>query len=102
MFKSDEWDDQKLEVQEIILRHFLKRIIVNKPHTWGISVFFTQLINNDDLNLLDLPFVQNVPEIELILQQLVKYSKKYTNCEQDNESLTLDGKQPPCNPTHKG
>ena len=95
MFKSDEWNDQKLEVQEIILRNFLKRIIVNKPHTWGVSVFFTQLINSSDIHLLDLPFVQSVPEIKLILQQLVKYSKKYTNCEQDDKSSTVDRRQTP-------
>ena len=95
MFKSDEWNDQKLEIQEIILRNFLKRIIVNKPHTWGVSVFFTQLINNNDINLLDLPFVQSVPEIKLILQQLVKYSKKYTTSEQDDQSATINRRQTP-------
>lgn len=95
MFKSDEWNDQKLEVREIILRNFLKRIIVNKPHTWGVSVFFTQLINNNDISLLDLPFVQSVPEIKLILQQLVKYSKKYTTSEQDDQSATINRRQTP-------
>lgn len=70
MFVSEEWGEQKSEIQEIILRNILERIIVNKPHTWGVTVFFTQLLHFKDIDLLELPFIKNVPEISNIIKIL--------------------------------
>lgn len=74
MFSSEDWGEQLIDVQEIILRNLLERIIVNKPHAWGVSVLFSQFIRDKKTNLLELPFVKNLPEIENILAPLYKHT----------------------------
>ncbi|CCD26596.1 CCR4-NOT core subunit CDC39 NDAI_0I00270 [Naumovozyma dairenensis CBS 421] len=73
MFTSEGWSDEKSTVQEIILRSIIERILVNKPHPWGLSVIFTQLLRSDKVKLLELDFIKRVPEIENIIKQLVKH-----------------------------
>lgn len=87
MFVSEEWGDQLLEVQEIILRNLLERIIVNRPHTWGISVIFTQLITSKEINLLDLPFVKNLPEVRNLLSPLYRHTSTGNSIDNSNHQL---------------
>lgn len=85
MFLSDDWGEQRSEVQEIILRNLLERIIVNRPHAWGVSVLFSQLLRAKDVNLLELPFVKKFSEINIILTQLHKHlSVESENSQQQN------------------
>lgn len=89
MFVSEEWGEQLLGVQEIILRNLLERIIVNKPHAWGVSVVFTQLITSKEINLLELPFVKNLPEIANLLSPLYRHtSASQNNEDSDNQLLS--------------
>ena len=74
MFNSKSFGDNLLEIQEIMLRCILERIIVNKPHPWGITVMFCQLIRQQGKKLLELPFIQAIPEIEKIFQILLKHT----------------------------
>ena len=74
MFTSEEFGDQLAEVQEIVLRCLLERVMANKPHPWGITVLFVQLLSSTEIDLLDLDFVKRVPEIHLIFRQLKKYT----------------------------
>lgn len=74
MFNSKSFGDSLLEIQEIMLRCILERIIVNKPHPWGITVMFCQLIRQQGKKLLELPFIQAIPEVEKIFQVLLKYT----------------------------
>lgn len=74
MFNSKSFGESLLEIQEIMLRCILERIIVNKPHPWGITVMFCQLIRQQGNKLLELPFIQAIPEIEKIFQVLLKYT----------------------------
>ncbi|CCF60324.1 hypothetical protein KAFR_0J02600 [Kazachstania africana CBS 2517] len=76
MFTSKEFGSNISEIQEIMLRCLLERVIVNKPHTWGIIVFFTQLLQNKEVNILELDFIKNIPEIENILEQSVKHTSR--------------------------
>ncbi|CCK72050.1 CCR4-NOT core subunit CDC39 KNAG_0I02650 [Huiozyma naganishii CBS 8797] len=76
MFTSKDFGDQIAEVQELILRCILERIIVNKPHPWGVSILTTQLLNQDEVNLLELEFIKTVPEIEKMLTLMLKHTKQ--------------------------
>ena len=51
--------NMQLEIQELITRVLLERIIANKPHPWGLSIVFIELIKNDDLKFFQIPFVKN-------------------------------------------
>ncbi|AGO10565.1 AaceriABR112Cp [[Ashbya] aceris (nom. inval.)] len=73
MFTSDQWGDQTLEVQEIIIRSLLERIITSKPHCWGVVFTFVGLLRMDDIKLQELPFIKDTPEMKLIFQNLSKY-----------------------------
>ena len=79
MFVTEAWEEQRTEVQEIILRSLLERVIVHNPHTWGVSVLFTQLLNSDEVNLLELDFINNIPEIKHMFVQLTKHTNKLTD-----------------------
>lgn len=76
MFTSNEWGDNKAEIQEIIIRTLLERIITNKPHCWGVIVTFTDLLRLNDESLADLSFIKDIPEVELIVRNLSKYIVK--------------------------
>ncbi|GCE98075.1 CCR4-NOT core subunit cdc39 [Zygosaccharomyces mellis] len=90
MFVSENWGGQRSEVQEIILRALLERIIVNRPHAWGVSVLFSQLLRGKDVNLLELPFVKKFPEINVILSQLHKHlSLESKSSQQENGTTEL-------------
>lgn len=61
----------KLVVQEIITRVLLERRISNKPHPWGLTILFTELVKNADYGFFDLPFVQDsIEEIKNIFNVL--------------------------------
>lgn len=61
----------KLAVQEIITRVLLERRIVNKPHPWGLTILFTELVKNESYGLFELPFVKNsIDEINAIFDTL--------------------------------
>ncbi|KAL3238319.1 CCR4-NOT core subunit CDC39 [Nakaseomyces bracarensis] len=75
MFTSTKWGEQLDVVQEIILRALLERLVVNRPHAWGVTVMMRTLVNHKDINLLELNCVKKIPEIELIFRQVVKHSE---------------------------
>ncbi|RCK57380.1 General negative regulator of transcription subunit 1 [Candida viswanathii] len=61
----------KLVVQEIITRVLLERRISNKPHPWGLTILFTELVKNGDYGFFDLPFVEDsIEEIKNIFNVL--------------------------------
>lgn len=65
-------NDTKLAVQEIITRVLIERHMVNKPHQWGLTILFTELIRNGSYNFFQLPFVKQAPqEIKVIFDALL-------------------------------
>lgn len=75
MFQSDQWpDDQLSTIQEIILRSLLERIIVNKPHPWGVVVTFMDLLKLEGTKMIEKPFINDIPEIHAIMKNLQKYA----------------------------
>ncbi|CAD7952837.1 unnamed protein product [Amoebophrya sp. A25] len=51
-------------IQEIITRVLIERLIVHRPHPWGLLITFIELIKNPAYNFWDRPFVHCAPEIE--------------------------------------
>lgn len=63
----------RLVIQELITRVLLERQVVNKPHPWGLTIVFTELVKNTDYGFFELPFVKDAaPELRLIFDALAK------------------------------
>ncbi|KAK5253103.1 CCR4-NOT core subunit cdc39, partial [Cryomyces antarcticus] len=61
-------DDQRTqEVQQQITRVVLDRIVVNRPHAWGLAVTLLELFKNPDLHMWDLPWMKAMPEVYINL-----------------------------------
>ncbi|XP_068619927.1 CCR4-NOT transcription complex subunit 1 isoform X4 [Battus philenor] len=56
-------------IQEQITRMLLERLIVNRPHPWGLLITFIELIKNPVYNFWSHAFVHCAPEIEKIPEQ---------------------------------
>ena len=48
----------------VVCRVLLERLIVNRPHPWGLLVTFIELIKNPHYRFWDHEFVHCAPEIE--------------------------------------
>ena len=51
-------------IQEQITRVLLERLIVNRPHPWGLLITFIELIKNPTYSFWKHEFVHCAPEIE--------------------------------------
>ena len=47
-----------------LYRVLLERLIVNRPHPWGLLITFIELIKNSSYNFWKHEFVHCAPEIE--------------------------------------
>ena len=57
-------------VQEQITRVLLERLIVNRPHPWGLLITFIELIKNPRYNFWGLQFTHCAPEIERLFNSV--------------------------------
>ncbi|CCH44325.1 CCR4-NOT transcription complex subunit 1 [Wickerhamomyces ciferrii] len=67
------WNGKKSQVQQIITRVLLERIICNRPHPWGLLITFTELLKNTELAFFDLDFTKASPELESIFGSLLRH-----------------------------
>jgi CCR4-NOT transcription complex subunit 1 len=59
-------------IQEQITRVLLERLIVNRPHPWGLLITFIDLIKNPTYNFWKHDFVHCAPEIEKLFESVAK------------------------------
>lgn len=57
-------------IQEQITRVLLERLIVNRPHPWGLLITFIELIKNPRYNFWSRPFTRCAPEIEKLFESV--------------------------------
>lgn len=67
------WNGKKPQVQQIITRVLLERVICNRPHPWGLLITFTELLKNTELAFFDLDFTKSAPELENIFGSLLRH-----------------------------
>ena len=59
-------------IQEQVTRVLLERLIVNRPHPWGLLITFIELIKNQAFKFWDHEFVHCAPEIrKFVVHKLV-------------------------------
>ncbi|XP_068595811.1 CCR4-NOT transcription complex subunit 1 [Brachionichthys hirsutus] len=59
-------------IQEQITRVLLERLIVNRPHPWGLLITFIELIKNPAFKFWSHDFVHCAPEIEKLFQSVAQ------------------------------
>jgi CCR4-NOT transcription complex subunit 1 len=67
------WGNRKSQVQQILARVLLERIICNRPHPWGLLITFTELLKNAELAFFELSFIKSSPEIERLFESLMRH-----------------------------
>nr|VDD41256.1 unnamed protein product [Brassica oleracea] len=63
--------DQEI-VQEQITRVLLERLIVNRPHPWGLLITFIELIKNPRYGFWKQSFIRCAPEIEKLFESVAR------------------------------
>jgi len=59
-------------VQEQITRVLLERLIVHRPHPWGLLITFIELIKNPKYSFWKKNFTKSAPEIEKVFESIAK------------------------------
>jgi len=58
--------------REQITRVLLERLIVNRPHPWGLLITFVELIQNRTYDFWNHQFVHCAPEIERLFESVAR------------------------------
>lgn len=64
------------EVQEQIIRVLVERLMVPRPHPWGVIVMVLEMVKNDSLRLWDKPFMKVVPQVHSMLMNLAQSQER--------------------------
>ena len=59
-------------VREQITRVLLERLIVNRPHPWGLLITFIELIKNPRYNFWGHGFTRCAPDIERLFESVAR------------------------------
>jgi CCR4-NOT transcription complex subunit 1 len=60
-------DEEVLEIQQTITRVLLERLLVHRPHPWGLIITLLEILKNRIYAFWDLPFVKAAPEVREIM-----------------------------------
>lgn len=71
LFRAGQTDQVSVEIQQEITRVFTERIVVHRPHPWGLMVTLLELIKNRTYRFWDLAFVKDSLEVSLRLCDLL-------------------------------
>lgn len=63
LFGNDLADQQESDVRQQITRVLLERLIVHRPHPWGLIITLLELLKNQAYMFWDLPFIKAAPEV---------------------------------------
>ncbi|KAI9792818.1 MAG: hypothetical protein M1816_001550 [Peltula sp. TS41687] len=70
LFGNEQNEPQDAEIKQLITRVLLERLIVHRPHPWGLIITLLELLKNSIYSFWDLPFIKAAPEVRgLLLSQ---------------------------------
>jgi CCR4-NOT transcription complex subunit 1 len=70
LFGTDQSDQQESDIRQQIIRVLLERLIVHRPHPWGLIITLQELLQNRGYTFFRLPFIQAAPEVSNILESI--------------------------------
>ncbi|XP_022553233.2 CCR4-NOT transcription complex subunit 1 isoform X1 [Brassica napus] len=65
-------ESDQVVIQEQITRVLLERLIVNRPHPWGLLITFIELIKNPRYGFWKHGFIRCAPEIEKLFESVAR------------------------------
>jgi CCR4-NOT transcription complex subunit 1 len=65
-------ESKNMAVKEQVTRVLLERLIVNRPHPWGLLITFIELIKNQRYSFWSHPFVRCAAEIEKVFESVAR------------------------------
>lgn len=71
LFGNDLADQQESDVRQQITRVLLERLIVHRPHPWGLIITLLELIKNPAYTFWELPFIKAAPQVRCSLPWLI-------------------------------
>jgi CCR4-NOT transcription complex subunit 1 len=74
LFGSPSPEQHTLDVQETITRVLLERLLVHRPHPWGLIITLLEILKNPTYQFWTLPFIESAPEVSGILSSLLRLS----------------------------
>ena len=63
LFGADHADQLESDVRQQITRVLLERLIVHRPHPWGLIITLLELLKNPAYCFAELPFIKAAPEV---------------------------------------
>lgn len=63
LFGADNTDQDETDIRQQIIRVLLERLIVHRPHPWGLIITLQELLQNRGYSFFQLPFIQAAPEV---------------------------------------
>ncbi|KAH7041928.1 CCR4-Not complex component, Not1-domain-containing protein [Macrophomina phaseolina] len=66
-------DQISLDVKQQITRVLLERLLVHRPHPWGLIITLLEILKNRDYQFWELPFVKAAPEVERLFGALFQH-----------------------------
>lgn len=85
LFGNDLADQQESDVRQQITRVLLERLIVHRPHPWGLIITLLELLKNPSYMFWDLPFIKAAPEVCNLFRRFVIGFNNY--CLQSNTDM---------------
>lgn len=65
-------ETKSVAVKEQVTRVLLERLIVNRPHPWGLLITFIELIKNSRYGFWNYPFTRCATEIEKVFESVAR------------------------------
>ena len=67
LFGVEYSEEDESDMRQQIIRVLLERLIVHRPHPWGLIITLQELLQNRSYTFFRLPFIQAAPEVSSIL-----------------------------------
>ncbi|KAJ5287541.1 hypothetical protein N7478_003227 [Penicillium angulare] len=73
LFGVDYSEQDESDIRQQIIRVLLERLIVHRPHPWGLIITLQELLQNRSYSFFRLPFIQAAPEIGRLFDALLQH-----------------------------
>ncbi|KAL2868313.1 CCR4-NOT core subunit CDC39 [Aspergillus lucknowensis] len=73
LFGTDYSEQDESDTRQQIIRVLLERLIVHRPHPWGLIITLQELLQNGNYAFFHLPFIQAAPEIGRLFDALLQH-----------------------------
>lgn len=70
LFGTGNHDQQRVDIRHQVTRVLLERLVVHRPHPWGLIIVLLELMKNGSHAFWDQPFVKGNPEVRAAFSRL--------------------------------